>query len=64
MEDEDDRKPAAKQSFAAMEDKVDCKPPTKTISVAMKDEDDHKPPAKKRRQDKYNKRFSQKKKRK
>ena len=64
MDDEDDRKPPAKRSFVAMEDE---------------DVDDHKPSAKgfdeekdspnvnakkKTRQDKYNKRFSQKKKKK
>ena len=80
MEDKDDRKPPAKRSFEEMEDEDDHKPPAKRSFEAMDDEDDCKPSAKrcfdtkkgdpniitrkKTRQEKYNKRFSQKKKKK
>ena len=62
MEDKDDRKPAAKRSFAAMEDEDDRKPPAKQ-SFDTRKGDPNIITRKKRRQEKYNKRLSQKKKR-
>ena len=63
MEDEDDRKPPAKRSFVAMEneDEDDRKPSAKRSFDEEKD-DPNVNTNKKKRQDKYNKRFSQKKK--